>query len=238
MPPPRSRRPPRRLGQGTAARRRKASARPTKRRRCSRPAAPARPGAPRSGRSGRVPAARLWLNPRTRAFLAGQRAGGACRGWVRRAQPGNRVRTNATAGLGRGPDCGTRRRKRTRMTGLNDQLRASATISPTRSRSAKQNQKWERWAEEAHLRARARGHLRRPHKTLLEQPRVYSSHRRALERRPAALRQARHQPAGRRHHPIDRDPHRGLCARRLRPEARPPQQRGLLYPQGPRPRRP
>ena len=102
----------------------------------------------------------------------------------------------------------------------------------------KKHQKWDRWAKKRTFVRALEGTYSHLYKTLVDEKRVYSAERRGLEGRPADVRQERHQPAGDADHPVDRIPHRGLCAEDRRTEARPPQQRGVLRAQGPRLRHP
>ena len=98
---------------------------------------------------------------------------------------------------------------------------------------------WERWQKKRTFVRALEGTYSHLTKELLEQPRVLSRSATSPGRAGPSI-TAR--PASRRApcqgRPIDRDPHRSLWPRRLRPEARPSQQRRLLRHQGPRLRHP
>ena len=125
------------------------------------------------------------------------------------------------------------------MTGMYEQARPGIGHNqPDEYAEEKKHAKWERWAKKRTFVRALEGTYSHLYKALVEEPRVYSSSDVPWKGGPRPVRQDVISPQAVERHPVDRDPHRGLCARRLRAEARPPQQRGVLRAQGPRPRRP
>ena len=102
----------------------------------------------------------------------------------------------------------------------------------------KKNQKWDRWAKKRTFVRALEGTYSHLYKTLVDEKRVYSASDVPWKGGPQMFGKSVISPQATSDHPVDRIPHRGLCAEDRRPEARPPQQRGVLRAQGPRPRRP
>src|SRR3984885_5923467 len=91
--------------------------------------------------------------------------------------------------------------------------------------------------EETHLRPGARRHLQPPLQEAARRAAGLFFQGSSLEGRAGDVRQAHHLAAGGQRRAVDRIAHRVLRAAQRRPETRPPQQRGVLRAQGPRPRR-
>jgi hypothetical protein len=87
--------------------------------------------------------------------------------------------------------------------------------------------KWERWTKKRVFVRALEGTYGQLKEELFNQPRVYHTKDWSAE-----FRQESHQPAGGQGCPVDRMPHRRLCARRLRSEARPYEQRRVLRSKG------
>ena len=124
------------------------------------------------------------------------------------------------------------------MTGMYEQTRPGIGHNqPDEYAEEKKHQKWERWAKKRTFVRALEGTYSHLYKALLEEKRVYPSNEVPWKGGPGQFGKSMISPQATSHHPVARVPYRGLCAGRLRAEARPPQQRGVLRAQGPRPRR-
>ena len=122
------------------------------------------------------------------------------------------------------------------MTGMYEQVRPGIGHNqPDEYAEEKKHEKWERWAKKRTFVRALEGTYSHLYKALLEEKRVYSSQDVPWKGGPGQYGKHIISPKAVGSHAVDRNAHRGLCAGRLRPEARPPQQRGVLRAQGPRP---
>ena len=122
------------------------------------------------------------------------------------------------------------------MTGMYEQTRPGIGHNqPDEYAEEKKHEKWERWAKKRTFVRALEGTYSHLYKALLEEKRVYPSNEVPWKGGPGQFGKSVISPQATSHHPVHGIAHRGLCARRLRPEARPPQQRGVLRAQGPRP---
>ncbi len=121
------------------------------------------------------------------------------------------------------------------MTGLIEGIPGQGHNNPPEEGAEKDNQHWDRWAKKRTFVRALEGTYSHLYKSLVDQPRVFSSKDVPWKGGPGHYGKSVISPAGGQRHPIDREPHRGLRAERRRPEARPPQQRGVLRAEGPRP---
>ena len=122
------------------------------------------------------------------------------------------------------------------MTGMYEQVRPGIGHNqPDEYAEEKKHEKWERWAKKRTFVRALEGTYSHLYKALLEEKRVYSSQDVPWKGGPGQYGKHIISPKSLGGHAIARNAHRGLRTGRLRPEARPPQQRGVLRAQGPRP---
>ena len=91
---------------------------------------------------------------------------------------------------------------------------------------------WERWTKKRVFVRALEGTYGQLKAELFNQPRVYHTKDWKWKGGPQNFGKKSHQPAGGQGCPVDRMPHRRLCAGRLWPEARAHEQRGILRAEG------
>ena len=124
------------------------------------------------------------------------------------------------------------------MTGFVDTVAGIGHNQPDPMEMEKKNQKWDRWAKKRTFVRALEGTYSHLYKTLVDEPRVYSSTDVAWKGGPQMYGKSVISPQATSIIQSIEIPHRGLRAQDRRPEARPSQQRGVLRAQGARLRRP
>ncbi len=123
------------------------------------------------------------------------------------------------------------------MTGMLEHERPGSAITsrPPEDADEIKHGKWDRWAKKRTFVRALEGTYSHLYKKLLEEPRVYSSKDHPWKGGPAMYGKHVISPQRRQHRAVDRVAYRVLRAAQCRAKARPPQQRGVLRAQGPRP---
>ena len=122
------------------------------------------------------------------------------------------------------------------MTGMYEQVRPGIGHNqPDEYAEEKKHEKWERWAKKRTFVRALEGTYSHLYKALLEEKRVYPRSDVPWKGGPGQFGKHVISPQATAVTQSIETAYRGLCARRLWPEARPPQQRGVLRAQGPRP---
>ena len=121
------------------------------------------------------------------------------------------------------------------MTGLIDGIPGQGHNNPPEEGAEKDNQHWERWAKKRTFVRALEGTYSHLYKSLVDQPRVFSSKDVPWKGGPGHYGKSVISPQAVNVTQSIEIAHRGLRAERRRPEARPPQQRGVLRAQGSRP---
>ena len=125
------------------------------------------------------------------------------------------------------------------MTGMYEQTRPGMGHNqPDEYAEEKKHQKWERWAKKRTFVRALEGTYSHLYKALLEEKRVYPSNEVPWKGGPGQFGKSVISPQATSIIQSLEFAYRGLRAGRLRAEARPSQQCGVLRAQGPRPRRP